>query len=119
MSHSQTKSQLDYPGVLPGFRSLTGIEKNMNQKRVNGGKVLRAIAVAFLCLTCVLASAKFAVPQDTATGKVVGTVKDQGGANISGAEISLLHQQRAVVATTTSDATGSFTIGNVAPGYYE
>ncbi|HET6671229.1 MAG TPA: TonB-dependent receptor [Pyrinomonadaceae bacterium] len=91
----------------------------MNQKRVNGGKVLHAIAVAFMCLICVLASAKFAVAQDAATGKVVGTIKDQGGANVSGAEVSLLHQQRAVVATTTSDANGSFTIGNVAPGYYE
>jgi outer membrane receptor protein involved in Fe transport len=91
----------------------------MNQKILIGGKVLRAAAVASLCLWCVLASAMLAVAQDAATGKVAGTVKDQGGANVSDAEVSLVHQQRAVVATATSDANGKFTIENVAPGYYE
>ena len=91
----------------------------MNQNCLIEKKVLRAVTVASLCLLWVLASTTFAVAQDAPTGKVMGTVKDQGGANVSGAEVSLLHQQRAVVATTTSDANGSFTIENVAPGYYE
>ncbi|HEX4900700.1 MAG TPA: carboxypeptidase-like regulatory domain-containing protein, partial [Pyrinomonadaceae bacterium] len=91
----------------------------MKQNSLICGKVLRAAAVASLCLLSVLASATFVAAQDAATGKVTGTIKDQRGANVSGAEISLLHQQRAVVATTTSDGNGNFTLDNVAPGYYE
>lgn len=91
----------------------------MNQNFLTGRKVLRASVVASLCLISVLASATFVAAQDASTGKVTGTVKDQGGASINGAEVSLLHQQRAVVATTTSDANGNFTLDNVAPGYYE
>ena len=81
--------------------------------------VSRAAVVAFLCLVSMLAGSNFVAAQDAATGKVIGKIKDQNGAGISGAEVSLLHQQRTVVATTTSDANGGFTLENVAPGYYE
>ena len=82
-------------------------------------RVLCAAAVASLCLLTMLASATFVEAQDAATGKVTGTVKDQSGANISGAEVSLVHQQRAVVATTISDANGVFRLDQIVPGYYE
>ncbi len=91
----------------------------MKQNSLIGGKVLRAAAVTSLCLLSVWASGTFVAAQDAATGKVRGTVKDQRGAHVSGAEVSLLHQQRAVVATTTSDANGIFTLDNITPGRYE
>ena len=81
--------------------------------------VLRALVVSSLCLITMLAAASIVAAQDAATGKVTGAVKDQRGANISGAEVSLVHQQRAVVATTTSDAQGVFTLDQILPGYYE
>ncbi|HKR61309.1 MAG TPA: TonB-dependent receptor [Pyrinomonadaceae bacterium] len=84
-----------------------------------GGQVLRAAVIASLCLSSLLASTTFVTAQDAPTGKVVGTIKDPNGAGVSGAVVSLRHQQRAVVATTTSDANGSFTLDSVPPGEYE
>ena len=84
-----------------------------------GGKILRAAVVASLCLTSLLGSTTVVAAQDAPTGNVVGTIKDQNGAAVNGAEVSLLHQQRAVVATTTSDANGRFTLNSVPPGDYE
>lgn len=79
----------------------------------------RACVVAFLNVAFLLGGATFGLAQDGTQGKIVGTVKDQGQANVSGAEVSLLHQQRAVVGTTTTDANGSFTLDNIVPGNYE
>jgi outer membrane receptor protein involved in Fe transport len=52
-------------------------------------------------------------------GRIVGVVKDQKQATLSGAEVSLVHRHQAVLATTTSDASGSFIFENVRPGSYE
>ena len=82
-------------------------------------KVLRAAVIASLCLISILTAARFAAAQDGAHGKIVGRIKDQNGANVNGAEVSLLHQQRAVVARTSSDAEGNFTLDNVPPGNFE
>ncbi len=102
------------------LRFLKGLtDKSMNQNCLINVKILRVAVVASLCLISALMGAKFVAAQDGTVGKVTGTVKDQGGANVNGAEVFLLHQQRAVVATTTSDANGNFTLDNVAPGYYE
>lgn len=57
--------------------------------------------------------------QETAQTTIVGTVKDQDQANVSGAEVSLRHQQRAVVRSTTTDAKGKFTLDRIDPGNYE
>ena len=82
-------------------------------------KALRASVVTSFCLVTILTGATFAIAQDAAHGKIVGRVKDQAGASVSGAEVSLLHQQRAVVAATTSDADGNFTLDNIPPGNFE
>jgi outer membrane receptor protein involved in Fe transport len=82
-------------------------------------RVLRAAVVASLCVFSLLATSSLAAAQDASTGKVSGVIKDPNGAAVSGAEVSLWHQQRAVVATTNSDASGAFTLDNVAPGHYE
>lgn len=52
-------------------------------------------------------------------GKVSGSVKDPGGAVVSGADVSLLTANRAVVRTTVTDANGNFTLDNIAPGDYQ
>lgn len=80
---------------------------------------LRASVVAALCLLCLLTSTAPVAAQNASNGSVTGVVKDERGAIVSGAEVSLIHQQRAVVATTTSDANGNFTLENIVPGYYE
>ncbi|MBY0493236.1 MAG: TonB-dependent receptor [Cyanobacteria bacterium] len=47
-----------------------------------------------------------------------GTVKDESGGVVAGASVTVLTARQAVVATTVSDPTGSFTIADLPPGDY-
>lgn len=47
-----------------------------------------------------------------------GTVKDESGGAVAGATVTVLTARQAVVATTVSDAAGSFTIAELRPGEY-
>ncbi len=70
-----------------------------------------------MCLTMIFAMAISA--QQTFPGSISGTVKDQNGAVVSGAEVSLVHPQQAVLRTTTTDASGRFKFEGVPRGSYE
>ena len=48
----------------------------------------------------------------------MGTVRDQGQAIVSGADVSLIHSQ-SLSRSTLSDASGNFTLDDIAPGTYE
>lgn len=52
-------------------------------------------------------------------GSISGTVKDQNGAVVSGAQVTLLHPQQAVLRTTTTDSNGQFRFADVLRGSYE
>lgn len=52
------------------------------------------------------------------TGDLTGAVKDSTGGALVGATVSVLTPQRAVVATTTTDQTGTFTITGLGDGQY-
>src|SRR6201988_2770796 len=78
------------------------------------GKVIAALRCCLFA--CVMPFMSFA--QD-GEGKINGTVKDPGGAVVSGASVSLLHSHRAVIALTTTDAEGRFTLERVLPGDYQ
>ncbi len=52
-------------------------------------------------------------------GKITGTVKDPDGAVVSGANVSLLHTNQAVLRATVSGAEGGFTLDNIEPGDYQ
>ena len=58
------------------------------------------------------------VAQDS-EGKITGTVKDPDGAVVSGASVSLLNANRAVVTATTTDAEGRFALEKIKPGDYQ
>ena len=52
-------------------------------------------------------------------GKITGTVKDPDGATVSGADVTLVHTNQAVVRATVTDEQGRFTLDNIPPGDYQ
>ena len=71
------------------------------------------ISIAVLAVMPILVTA-----QQGSQGRLAGTIKDPEGASVSGAEVSLAHQQ-AVLRTTLTDASGNFNLDNITPGTYE
>lgn len=73
------------------------------------------IITSLLCtvLACVLASGQ------NSNGKINGTVKDSDGAVVSGADVSLLNANQAVLRATVTDSKGRFNIDDIAPGDYQ
>src|SRR5829696_3886456 len=67
---------------------------------------------------CGLFTSLGAFAQDS-EGKITGTVKDPDGAVVSGANVSLLHTNRAMIAASATDAEGRFTLDRIAPGDYQ
>jgi len=75
--------------------------------------MISALTVSFALL------AKITGAQQRSRGSITGTVKDQEGASVSGAQVALVHSQQAVLRTAESDPSGHFTFDNVAAGTYE
>jgi hemoglobin/transferrin/lactoferrin receptor protein len=70
---------------------------------------------SLLCtiLACVLAYGQ------NSDGKINGTVKDSNGAVVSGANVSLLTANQAVLRATVTDSEGRFKLDNIEPGDYQ
>ncbi len=79
---------------------------------------MQKVFVVVMCGLLLCALSLVAFGQDS-KGKIIGTVKDPDGAVVSGANVSLLHTNRAVLGATVSDAEGRFTLGNIEPGDYQ
>jgi len=79
---------------------------------------MRKVVIAILksLLTCVVSFAAYGQEPEI---KITGSVKDPDGAVVSGADVSLLTSNRAVVGATVSDGDGKFTLNNISPGDYQ
>src|SRR6185503_4122212 len=82
------------------------------------GGPMRKVVIAVLksLLTCVVSFAAYGQEPEI---KITGSVKDPDGAVVSGADVSLLTANRAVIGATVSDGDGKFTLNNIAPGDYQ
>lgn len=77
-----------------------------------------AVAAVVRCLGVLALVSTLVLAQEGLQGRLAGTIKDADGASMSGAEVSLAHQQ-GVLRTTLTDADGNFTLDHIAPGTYE
>ena len=75
--------------------------------------------LAALMLLLLITSVAPVLGQQASLGKITGTVKDSEGRAVIGVEVSLVHQQQAVLRTTETDANGAFVLEGIAPGNYE
>jgi hemoglobin/transferrin/lactoferrin receptor protein len=79
---------------------------------------MKKVLAAVMCCLFICAVSLTAFAQGS-QGKITGIVKDPGGAVVSGASVSLLHPNRAVIAATVTNAEGRFILERVAPGDYQ
>jgi outer membrane receptor protein involved in Fe transport len=96
-----------------------GGKQTMKIIRFVGKAVSYAISATLTAFAILMLAPTLAVAQPSSPGRIVGTVKDERQANISAAEVALIHSQRAVIRATLTDADGNFTLDNIAPGSYE
>jgi hypothetical protein len=77
-------------------------------------RIVLAIAV---CFTLLPASTGFT--QTQTTGRISGTVKDQNGALISGAEVILISGATSEKREVTTDGAGNYSVPLLSPGRYQ
>jgi hypothetical protein len=79
-------------------------------------KVGRLILIFAFCL--LPSSASLAFAQTQTTGRIAGTVKDENGAVIVGAEVSVVSRSTGDERKVTTDATGNYGVPLLPPGTY-
>jgi hypothetical protein len=60
-----------------------------------------------------------ALPAQTTTGRILGTVQDQSGGVLPGATVTITDLQRGVTRTLTADAAGEYVAPDLIPGTYK
>lgn len=91
----------------------------MNTIRSVGKPVSYAILSAWMGFAILMLVPTVALGQSDTHSRIIGTVKDERQGNIPGAEVSLIHSQRAVLRATVTDVGGNFTLDDITPGSYE
>ncbi len=69
------------------------------------------VVIAVCCLAA-------SVLAQTTTGRILGTVHDQSGAAVAGANVDVMDVQRGTNRTTTSDESGNYLVSALPPGTY-
>jgi hypothetical protein len=69
-----------------------------------------------LCLMVVAGISAFG---QSTTGRIIGTVRDQSGAAINGATVTVADVQRGTTRTVTTGAEGEYVVSSLDPGTYE
>jgi len=79
--------------------------------RLNGIRVL-----VIVCLVLALSVPMFS---QTTTGRILGTVRDQSGAALPAATVTVTDVQRGITRTVTADDSGGYVVPNLTPGVYK
>src|SRR5438477_9638462 len=76
-----------------------------------------ALLLLAICLTAI--SSLSALAQGQTTGRIVGTVKDEGGAVIMGAEVTVAGKATGEERKVTTDDSGYYAVPLLSPGVYQ
>ncbi len=104
---------------VPGLRFsriVPAISEKVGKLVINAYLKTFISAIATATVLMFLTSSVFA---QASRGAISGTVKDQQGSNVSGAQVSLVHPQQAILQTTITDVSGNFSFDNAPAGTYE
>ncbi|HKP84911.1 MAG TPA: TonB-dependent receptor [Blastocatellia bacterium] len=85
----------------------------INIFRMKGARRINSLYLSVAILLSLVCAARAA-----ANGEVSGVVRDQSGAIVSDATVSLLTSQQAIVASAKTDAQGKFAFSDVSSGSY-
>jgi Carboxypeptidase regulatory-like domain len=80
-----------------------------------GALIVSRVAIAAVLLLVVSA----ALPAQTTTGRILGTVQDQSGGVLPGATVTITDMQRGVTRTLTADDAGEYVASDLIPGTYK
>src|SRR2546422_6000311 len=80
--------------------------------------MLRKAASLLLPFAFLLLLSITALAQGGTTGRIAGTVKDQSGAAIAGAEITVVNRATSEERKVTTDTTGDYAAPLLGPGIY-
>lgn len=89
------------------------------QIKLRGSTALSAFALMAAVTTAIAVAPTVAHAQDYTSGAVVGSVVDQSGRPVAGAEITLRSQAQNQVRTLTSSSSGSFSATGLPAGKYD
>jgi hypothetical protein len=74
--------------------------------------------IRILLLLCLLVVSGVAAFSQTTTGRIVGTVRDQSGAALPTATVTVDDVQRGITRSVTTDDAGEYVVSNLDPGVY-
>jgi len=74
--------------------------------------------IRILGIVCLVLAAAVPLISQTTTGRILGTVRDQSGAALPAATVTVTDVQRGITRTVTTDDSGEYVVPNLTPGIY-
>ena len=74
--------------------------------------------IRILGIVCLVLAAAVPLTSQTTTGRILGTVRDQSGAALPAATVTVTDAQRGITRTVTTDDSGEYVVPNLTPGIY-
>src|SRR5713226_1956063 len=74
--------------------------------------------IRILGIVCLVLAVTLPLISQTTTGRILGTVRDQSGAALPAATVTVTDAQRGITRTVTTDDSGEYVVPNLTPGIY-
>src|ERR1700682_5293076 len=74
--------------------------------------------IRVLGIVCLVLAVAVPLISQTTTGRILGTVRDQTGAALPAATVTVTDVERGLTRTVTADDSGEYVVPNLTPGVY-